>query len=719
MDYSSQNSLMETAAEGSMPNLNLKHYWHVLLERRWLVIFTMVIVLAAALAYLYKAPRVYEAVTRLQIDRESDGSLNLQQGLAMSLGPDPDYLQTQYKNIVTRTLIETVIKRERLNDDPRYYKNLDVVKAVANDITISPVRMTRLVDIEVDHTNPKTAAAIANTLANEFIAWNSNQRQFRSMNMLHVLKGQADQLEHDVSTAEENLQAYRKEKNYVSLDSQQNNFIAENLSRAEATDADAKSRAEAAQTVVDQLEAHVKAGKSLETFPNIANDPQVKQLQAQLSGLENELAGLLKKYGRRHPMVVQMNSRIDEARKSITDAANQVVETLKSEASLAKAQEKNVAAVVKEWRSRQMDWLEARTRYDVLKRQEETSTALYNLVLSKMKEIDVVQKDPGDNIRVVDPAAVPIRPAKPNIPLTLAAGCFGAFALAIGLALFVNYLDDSIKSQDDVETYLRLPFLGYIPNIKSNSVVERYLQSHLHPQSNAAESFRTVRAAISLGARSEKLKVLTVTSTIPSEGKSLVASNLAIVIAQTGLKTLLIDADLRRPTVQKAFQLHSPLGLAAYLIEKTSDVEELVSTTEVPNLEVVCCGETPTQPSELIGSRRMVQFMQSVSKRYDRVIVDCPPVSAVSDPLVLSAMADGVVFIGKFNKVRREHARKSIQRIQDAGVYVCGVLLNDIDFEGRDSYYYSYYYYQNRYYSNYYHNRDANPTGVGAKETKV
>jgi capsular exopolysaccharide synthesis family protein len=265
-----------------------------------------------------------------------------------------------------------------------------------------------------------------------------------------------------------------------------------------------------------------------------------------------------------------------------------------------------------------------------------------------------------------------------------------------------------------VETYLRLPFLGYIPNIKTNSVVERDLQSHLHPQSNAAEGFRTIRASISLTHKQDSLCVLAVTSTIPSEGKSLVASNLAIVLAQTGLKTLLVDADLRRPSVHKAYQLHSPVGLSAYLTQEFDELEKIVHKTEVPNLDVLCCGAVPSTPSELIGSKRMVELLQVARGRYDRVILDSPPISAVSDPLIIAAMSDGVVFVTKFNKIRREHARKSVQRLQDAGIGVLGVVLNDIDFEGKDSYYYSYYYYQNRYYSSHY--RSSADKGKQPKE---
>ena len=260
-----------------------------------------------------------------------------------------------------------------------------------------------------------------------------------------------------------------------------------------------------------------------------------------------------------------------------------------------------------------------------------------------------------------------------------------------------------------METYLRLPFLGYIPNIKTNSVLERDMQAHLHPQSNAAEGFRTLRAAIALSPGSDKYRVVAVTSTIPAEGKSLVASNLAIVMAQTGLKTLLVDADLRRPSVHKVFRLQSPIGLSSYLLGKVSRVDEFVHTSEVPHLDVVCCGAVPSSPSELAGSKRMRQFLEEVRGRYDRVILDCPPVSAVSDPLIIASLSDGVTFVTKFNKIRRDHARKTIQRIQDSGIHILGVVLNDIDFEGKDSYYYSYYYYQNRYYSSHYSPKPGKP----------
>lgn len=717
MPYFPQAATNDTIESASPANaVNLRHYWHVILERRWLVIATFVSVFVLCLVYLYKAPKIFQASTRLQIDRESESALNLRE-VVMSVGADTDYLQTQYKNLMSRSLIEAVIKKQKLNEDPRYAKEIDIAQAVADDITVAPIRMSRLVDVRVEHTNPKKAADIANTLVDEFIEQNSVLKQKRTLDTLFFLKAQANSLEKDVQDAEERLHNYRTQVKFVSLD-ERYNIIAEALSQAQSRYTDTKARAENAENTIKELDKHVKEGKPTATFPVIASDPQVKEQQKQIATYENELAVLLNRYKDKHPSIIMARSRIEETRKSLDRTVDTLIETLRAEARLSRVAEQTIGTNVKDWEDRLTDWTKAKKDYDILVRKAETSKALFNLVLSKMKEVELMGKDKANNIRVVDPASTPVKPIKPRIVTTLLLGAFGGLAVAIGLALFVNYLDDSIKTQDDVETYLHLPFLGYVPNIKSNSVVERDLQSHLHPQSNASESFRTVRAAIALGGKAGKMRVLTVTSTIPSEGKSLVASNLAIVTAQTGLKTLLIDSDMRRPSVHKAFQLHSPIGLAAYLMEKAQNVDELIHSTDVPNLDVVCCGATPSQPSELLGSRRMMQFMQEVSKRYDRIIMDCPPVSAVSDPLVLSAMADGVVYVTKFNKIRREHARKSVQRIADAGIHICGIILNDIDFEGRDSYYYSYYYYQNRYYSSYYRSRSGTSSTPSASATE-
>ena len=534
-----------------------------------------------------------------------------------------------------------------------------------------------------------------------FINQNLDQKMRKSLAALRWLKDEADTLEKDVQKKDLALQEYRVEKKMVSLADSQN-IVLQALKQAQADLDKASSDAAAAQKVDEEVERILKAGTSINSIPRVANDLLIQEIRKVLAEKEALLANLLKRYKDKYPDVIRVREEITSLKDSVQKESQKLREAIRAEAELARAKEVSMAAELKKKEQESFELSQLRIQYDVLSRQADQSKLLYNVVLQRMKETDLTSKDKAQNMRVVDTAVVPRSPVKPRVVLTLFLGLLGGLGVAIGLAFFVNYLDDSIKSQDDIETYLRLPFLGYIPNIKTNSVLERDLQAHLHPQSNAAEGFRTLRAAIALSPRSDKYRVVAVTSTIPAEGKSLVASNLAIVMAQTGLKTLLVDADLRRPSVHKVFRLQSPVGLSSYLTEKVSRVDEFIHTSEVPHLDVVCCGAVPSSPSELAGSKRMRQFLEEVRGRYERVILDCPPVSAVSDPLIIASLSDGVTFVTKFNKIRRDHARKTIQRIHDAGIHILGVVLNDIDFEGKDSYYYSYYYYQNRYYSSHY-----------------
>jgi len=693
-------SVLTSDAVSPPDNVNLRHYWHVILERRWLVIAAFVSVFVLSLIYLAKAPRIYQAVARIQIDRESENVLNLKEALSFD-GRETDYLQTQYKNLKSRTLIESVITQLHLDKDERYAKERDTYRAVDEDIQVVPIRLSRLVDVKVEHPNPKLAAQMANTLVRTFIDDNNDLKREESIEVSRFLEAEANTFTRKVEEADKRLQAYKEEKKSVSLEERQNvDFQA--LEQAQLSLSKAQAESAMAQTNALEVARLLESGSPLSSIPQVADDNVIKELQTRLALQQADLDSLLKVYKEKWPTVAKARESIASLTNSINQRAQIIIAAINTKATLSKAAEASLVNQVELREKKVLELSRQQIEYAIMNRDAKSKVELLNKVLDRKLETEITSKSKAKNMRVKDFAKDPLRPIKPRILLTIFLGLFGGLGVAVGLAFFVNYLDDSIKSQDDVETYLRLPFLGYVPNIKTNSLVERDLQAHLHPRSTAAEGFRTIRAAISLMPRADKFRILTVTSTIPSEGKSLLASNLAIVTAQTGLKTLLVDADLRRPSVHKAFQLHSPIGLSAYLTEEITRFDECIHSTEVPNLDVVCCGSIPSSPSELIGSKRMMQFLQEVRLRYDRIVLDCPPISAVSDPLVLAAKSDGVVFVTKFNKIRREHARRTIQRLQDAGIHILGVILNDIDFEGKDSYYYSYYYYQNRYYASHY-----------------
>ena len=681
--------------------LNFRHYWHVILERRWLVITAFVSVFALTLIYLFKATPIYLAETRLEIERLSGGLLDLG-GQTVSLDSrDQDYLQTQYKNLLSRTLIQKVLNKLDLDEDERYARALDPLRAVLSDIQIVPIRLSRLVDIRVQHPDPKRAAEIANTLVELFLADNLDQKKAKSWDSFLWLQNEVETLEREVQSKALDVHKFRLVHDLVSLEENQN-IISQALRQAQLDYDAAKKAATDLSRVALKVQQSLAQGVDIETIPYVADNPLIAGLKVKLLADESLLVRLLERYKDKYPTVIEARTQIADEKQKIKEEAQKVIETLNQRVAIAKDQEESAKIHLGEVELDQHGLSEKKVEYDVLVRKSDRAKFLYELVLGKAKEMDLSSKESMQNMRVVDRATAPFKPFKPNTVLTLLLGVMGGLGVGFGLAFFVNFLDDSIKSQDDIETYLRLDFLGYVPNIRTNSIVERDIQTHLHPQSNSSEGFRTIRAAIALAHPEENLRCVALTSTIPSEGKSLVSCNLSIVTAQTGLKTLLIDADLRRPSIHKAFRLQSPVGLTQYLLGKVNSIDEVTHTTEVPNLDLMCSGTVPSSPSELIGSDKMKSFIEEVKKKYDRVIIDCPPVSAVSDPLVIASICDGTVFVTKFNKIRRDHARRSVQRIQDAGVKIIGAVINDIDFEGKDSYYYSYYYYQNRYYASYY-----------------
>ena len=439
------------------------------------------------------------------------------------------------------------------------------------------------------------------------------------------------------------------------------------------------------QQLADEAIAWRDSGRDVSAFFGVNQDRLVNELKGRIAVNESRLAELRTRYKDLHPQVQAVLKALDTDKSQLDKESRRAFDAIMSGLQVEKGKEAKARLKLEAAEKRMTELNDARTQYDVLNRKKERDEFFYQQVLAKMREFNLNTKDTQQNI-TIDYRAVPQpRYFKPNRRLIVAVSIGAGLVLAVGLAFFVSFLDDSIKSQEDVENYLGVNFLSYIPRIQSNDMIERGLHTHLKPASTASEGFRTLRATISLGRNADKLRKITITSTIPSEGKSLFSCNYAIVTAQTGIKTLLVDADLRRPTVQKVFKLQSPAGLAAYLSENVRNLDEIVHTTEVPNLDVVCCGKIPSNPSELLASKRMHQFLREALQRYERIILDCPPISAVADPLVLGAITDGVIYVTKFNKIRRDHVRRSVQRVLDAGIHLMGMVVNDIDFEGRDA----------------------------------
>ena len=754
---------------------NLRQYWQIANERRWLVISVFLIAVIFTVISLFASTHIYASKTRLQIDREEESALRMEAFVMEGGSREQDYMQTQYKNIQSRTLMEIVLKQILQNvsildamvaskDTPQsiadetgmaveeVIKRLDeidsagffsskyeggkipdlrrglkgelvsglfvfpekiegekkespsyekMLKRISKSISVVPIRLSRLVDIIVESPNYNEAAMIANTVVLNFLEMDNSRKRGKLSNAIRFLKEEATNLSNAVHTNNMALHSFKLKWDIISLEESQNTTL-QALLKAQADYSAANSKRVELNTVADEAIRIYNETKKYETIPEVESNSTIKEIRSKLVSAESELASLLERYLNKHPKIIEKRRAIAVFKESLITAEKRVFDSLNNQARLARVTDDELAAVLTIRKAEQQSINQKSIEYNSLDRKTKQAETMYNLALQRLKETELQEKDIVQNMHIVDLAIPQLNPIKPNKSLIVLLGVSGGLLAGLGLAIFVNFLDDSIKSQEDIESFLKLPFLGYVPNIKTTSIIERDMQAHLHPQSNSAEAFRTIRAAIALSPRGNQVQVLAVTSTIPSEGKSLVASNHAIVTAQTGAKTLLVDCDLRRPSVHKAFQIQSPRGLTSYLLGREESIDSISHQTEVPNLDIICCGAVPNNPSELAGSQRMLDFIAEVRAKYEKVIFDCPPVSAVSDPLIIASGADGTVFVNKFNKIRRDHALKTVQRVQDAGINIIGVCINDLDFKGKDSYYYSYYYYQNRYYASHY-----------------
>jgi succinoglycan biosynthesis transport protein ExoP len=710
MDSSEQARSGLLSAEAKV---HFRYYWQVVLERRWLVIIGFFLCLFGAALYLLRAPKIYRATAVIQIDREADGLFS-QRELVLNTGREQDYLLTQYRNLQSPKLIRRVASILELEKIPDYARSLDIVHALKRQIEIAPVRLTRLVEVRVEHTNPKLATNIANTLAYTFVEDNMEIRRTRALDALRWMNTEVEDKEREVTAADEALQAYKQDNNMVSLEANQN-IILQALIQAQSDLARAQSASTEATQIADDITRIIKSGTSLDTIPEISQSPTVRELKVNLAAQESILKRELTRYKDKWPTVIAARAQLASAQQSFDDECRKIYETILTRALIAKGTEKKLEEI---WKTRQESMLkhnQLRIGYDVLVRKADQLKSLHNNLLARIQEVQVSSKNSVNNMMVNVPAEISPLPVKPKIPVILVLGVLGGLGLGFGLAFFVNYLDDSIKSQDDIETIPQLPFLGYVPNIKAGNLHERDLHAHLHPRSSAAESFRTLRAAISLAARADKMRVFRRHQLHPVRRQITLRLELRhrhrpIRPRRRSWSTPTCGAPrCTRPSRSMPLSASPPICRARPTSSRTSSTNRRCPTSMSSS-----AARSRRIPPNCWTLPRMEKLLAEFRQRYDRVVIDCPPISAVSDPLVMGAKSDGVLYVMKFKKIRREHARRSVQRIQDAGIQVVGVLLNDIDFEGRDSYYYSYYYYQNQYYSHY----KTEPTSKKAESTK-
>jgi capsular exopolysaccharide synthesis family protein len=547
-------------------------------------------------------------------------------------------------------------------------------------VAVSPVKASNLVDVSFVDARPDLTARVANALAEQYVAQNADLRQ---QNMTRSLEWLGDELVRQkrlVEASERAMAEYREREDALSLEDRQN-IVIDRLNRLNQAATDARTSRAQKESLARQVEA---LGPSVpaDSLPELFQNEFIQSIRLQLAQLERQKALLSERYGNRHPEILTVSASIADTARQLREEVARALVAIRRDYEAARLEEESLAQELEVQKDLASDLDRKSVAYSVLKREAESNRELYQSLLRREKELQVLANSRGNNVRLVEAAAVPLAPFSPDLRRTAILATLVGGLLAVGLALGLDHLDDTVRTPDDVTRKLGLPFLGLIPAVRTPRG-----QPVLSGPSDFAEAIRSLRTSVAINTTGPGSAIVMVASAQPLEGKTTTACNLATALAHGGARVLLVDADMRRPGVHSAVGLENPSGLSE-LLRGEAHLTEVVQRLADPDLWVLPAGRTPPNPSELLASGRMHAFMRQVKDGpFDWVIVDTPPVLAVTDASILAPWASTVAFVVGAEMTRRRLAERAVDTLAAGDAPFIGAVLNRVDMRHNRYYY--------------------------------
>lgn len=742
--------------------VQFREYWRAVYQRLWLVIGITLTVTVLVALYMARKQDVYVAQVRVQVNNENgqSGAKGNQVIYSYPMA-DPNYFNTQLQILSGPGLLRRVAKTLDLEHNRDFLRRSDAQKTstwqnllrmfnlggrkpppaptvaqnsletksiapasgredpsdaeklqpyvefLQGSLKIDRVVDTRLIDISFTHSDPAIATKVVNTVADVFVLSNLEKQTDTSANQADVMDKRIAELQTEVRNGEERLLNYAKNNQVVSFDGKENiaveRFVSLNqqLLQVEAERKAAEAALQAA-SAPGAAAAQVAAARSA-------------QAESAIAALRQRRAQLLTKTTEEWPEVKEIDRQIAELQNQATESKNQSVATLltnlRTTYNQALAREQSIRAAFEQQKAETLNQNQAAINYRILQQEVNTNKTLLDSLLQSSKENDITRAGTSNNIRVVDYAVKPRSPVGVNRLMGVMVAFPLSLVFGIALALLLDFLDDTIKSEHDVERYFRLPTMGVIPSLgslkhlrklgdkssASLSLAKRNGDEAFRivitdePRSPLAEAYRHLRTSLLLSSVGGPPKIILVTSTLPSEGKTTTATNLAVTLAQGGADVLLIDGDLRRPCLHTVFNLDNERGLSTIISSNSSseNVQDMIAHDEHSRLSVLTSGPMPPNPADHLGSEKMRLLLKTFGSSYKHVVIDSPPLSSFTDGILLATMADSVVFVMQGRRASRETIRRASRMLTDVGVNITGVVVNNVAIT-RDDRYYSY-----------------------------
>ncbi|GAB3108676.1 polysaccharide biosynthesis tyrosine autokinase [Aestuariicella hydrocarbonica] len=700
--------------------IDLRHYWRVLMQHKWNIAALSFVVTLLTVLVVFSMTPVFKASTTVLIESEQAKVLSIEDVYGLNT-TNKEYFLTQFEILKSRDLAERVIRRLKLDThplfDPRQRESgfslralipvdddeaplteqeiFDDVFAQFNDaLSIEPVRNTQLVKINFESADPKLAAAITNTLADVFIESYMEAKLSATRKAADWLGERLGDLRDTLQASEERLQDYRESAELVDVQGVQT-MGAEELEQLTQRYVEARRNLTELQNIAEQVQS---LGGSptidqLMAIPSVLRHPLVQSLKQSQAEAERKVAELSKRYGPKHPKMKAAMSESSQALGELKRQVQRVGSGLQADYRAAMQTERTFAAQLDDAKKRLQGINRKEFKLRELEREVQTNRQLYDMFMKRAKETDEAGGLQAAHARVIDPAVAPRLPVKPKKALIALLAMVASGMLGVMLAFLQDALNNTVRTPDDVDEKLRAPMLGFLPLVKSNKSEQAFEGFLSDGKSNFAEAIRTIRTGLMLSNLDEPHKITVITSSVPNEGKSTVSLNLAEAVGQME-KVLLIDADMRRPTLAKTIGLPRSAPGLSNLVAGTADFKDCVHKLPNSTVDVITAGVVPGNPLELLSSKRFAQVLQKLSERYDRILIDSAPTHAVSDAMVLSTYADALVYVVKADDTAAPLAAKGINRLKEVGATITGVVLNQVDVEKTSNYgsYYAGYY---------------------------
>jgi succinoglycan biosynthesis transport protein ExoP len=715
----------------------LREYLRVLIKRKWMVISVIVgIFMAVAIASLRQTP-VYDAVGRIAVNKADSNLISFKDST-----PDTDYvyeqsdLDTEVRILQSDLMALQVIRQLNLDKRPEFGGHSDQKQAnLAADplqadsnrtsallamfhakLHVSLIPNTRIMEIHFTSTDPQLSANAVNTLAATYVEQNFKTKFESTMQASDWLSKQLIDLQMKVETSQEKLVRYQKEHEIFGVDDKQN-IITEKLDELNKEMTVAEFDRMQKEAVYNQTQSNdpdaIAAAIISAAGGSGSGSLLLDKLREQQAGLRIQVAELSTQFGPSYPKVAQLSSQLKEIDRQLQTETNKAVDHLKGQ-YLAALQRENMLRSSFEKQKQEANKLnESAIEYSILKRDLDSNRTLYEGLLEKLKEAGVTAGLRSNNFRIIDAARVPTGPSEPNIPRNLSFALVLGIISGVGLAFVLENLDNTVRTPEQAAAISTLPSLGMIPHgskstrhgtsakrlalTASQEVVETVTQ--VRPQSQMAESYRALRTSLLLSNLGAPPKVIMVTSARPQEGKTTTSINTAIVLAQKGVRVLLMDADLRRPSVHKTLGMGPRSGLSNVLTGSATVQQTITTSPILPNLFIMPAGTPPPNPAELLASANMRDLIAELRGQYDHIVIDTPPTLSVTDAVVLSPRADATILVIRSGQTTKQALRRARDILMQVNAHVAGVLLNAVDLTSPDYYYY--YEYQGKY-SQYY-----------------